>query len=82
MKKVLLILFSVALLLSMAGVATASAEETTPGSASGSLTLSKVVTSEDVTVYYSAEETYTVIIPEFVRFGPVEAQKSVTTTLT
>ena len=81
MKKVLLILFSVALLLSMAGVATA-AEETQEGSASGEQLLSKVTPQDSVTVYYSAEETYTVTIPEFVRFGGTEQKKTVATSVT
>lgn len=81
MKKVFMILLSSLLLLSMAGIVCAA--EPVVGEATGTLTLQNgLVLSDDTIVYYSAEESYTVVIPEFVRFGSVEAQKTVNAIVT
>lgn len=83
MKKALIILLGIALVISMFGVVSGDEEVVVlpdPGKASGSATLAKdLLNHDDTLVYYTAEESYTVTIPEYVRFGQLESQKTVTT---
>lgn len=85
MKKALIILLGIALVISMFGVVSGAEEVVAlpePGQASGSATLAKdILNHDDTMVYYTAEESYAITIPEYVRFGQTEAQKTVTTVI-